>query len=515
MGAVQIRDAIKRGELSASEATAAFIERIEETHDDLNAVIYPLFESAMARARAADGSDSREGLLFGVPMTIKDNFMVRGTPTSCGLAHRSDQILGDEGPLISRLRREGAIFLGKTSLPQLLVSHECDHARYGPAKNPWDHSRTPGGSSGGEGAVIAARGSPLGLGSDMGGSIRVPTHCCGIVGLKPTNTRFPNDDTPLADGWFAGFFGFEGFMNQPGPMARRVDDLKLAMDALLGEPLGTGEWSPPVGWRQGPIDDADGLRVGVYTDNGFFTASPALQRIAREAGEALAAEGLVVREFDPPDPAYGIEVGLKQLGSDGGAWAKEALAGEPPVTDIKNLMRVTGLPNALRRPMAALLRIKGQHHAARGVASSGPRTAREYWALCAERTLYRARFVRAMIEQEVDVLVCPPYGLPAPLIGANRNGAATLAASHSALFNVIGLPAGVVSIGRVRQGEESDRLPSGDQVELDAAESEAGSAGLPVGVQVAGRHWREDHVLSVMKKLETLFEDSPDFPRMA
>jgi fatty acid amide hydrolase len=297
-------------------------------------------------------------------------------------------------------------------------------------------------------------------------------------------------------------------------MARRVDDLKLLLDALLCEPLGTGEWSPPVGWAQGPIAEPTGLRVGVYTENDFFETSPALRRVAREAGEALAAHGLEVRSFDPPDPAHGIEVGLTLLGSDGGAWVAEALAGDPPVTDIKNLMRVTGFPNSLRRPLAALLRMRGQHHAARSIAGNGPLSAREYWAFSAERTLYRSRFVQAMVDQEVDVLLCPPYGLPAPLIGANRNGAATLAASHSALFNVIGLPAGVVSIGRVREGEESDRDPGRDQVELDAVESERNSAGLPIGVQVVGRHWREDHVLSAMKILQTLFEDTPDFPRL-
>jgi fatty acid amide hydrolase len=465
VSATALAAAIREKRVSVSEVVAAHLARIQEW-SDLNAVIWPLFEQATKQAQAADAALAQgvqPGALFGVPMTLKDQYMLRGTPTSCGLAHRAEAIVDSEGPLVTRLREQGAIFLGKTNLPQLLVSHECDHGLYGAAKNPWDPARTPGGSSGGEAAIIAVGGSPLGLGCDMGGSIRVPAHCCGIVGLKPTTGRFPNDDTPLATGYFADLFGFEGFLPQPGPMARHVDDLKLAMDALLAQPIGGGLDAPPVPWSVGPIVEPIGLRIGIYTDNGFFAASPALRRLAREAGEALAARGLDVLPFDPPDPSDGIRLGLRLLVSDGAAWVRQALAGEAPISDVRSLLQISGVPTILRGPTAALLKALGQEHAAQSMRELRPCDAREYWRLCAERTRYRMRFVQAMNDAAIDVLVCPPYGLPAPLLGSNGSGAGTIASSHANLFNVLGMPAGVVAAGCVGPEEESDRPHSRDR----------------------------------------------------
>jgi fatty acid amide hydrolase len=513
MSASEIHAAVVDGTLSACDVAEAHIERIRATHERLNAVIFPLFDQAMTVARAADASSTRQGRLFGVPMTIKDQFFVRGTPTSCGLAHRAKTPLSTEGSLVTRLREQGAIFLGKTNVPQLLVSYECRHALYGDAKNPWDAGRAPGGSSGGEAAIIAVGGSAMGLGGDMGGSIRVPAHCCGICGLSPTSRRFPNDDSPLEAGFVGELAGFEAWLPQPGPMARTVDDLKLAMDALLFEPLAASPHTPPVPWSLGPVLPPDGIRVGFYDDDGVLGASPALRRIVREAKEALRSIGLDVRPFDPPEPAGAIGIALELLGADGGAWVKKALAGEAPTDDIRSIVQNASVPNLLRRPMAALLGMLGQQHASRVMVRSGTKDSRAYWRLCAQRTRYRSRFVQAMREQEVDVLICPPYALPAARLGSNRSGACSLAASYAFLFNLLAMPAGVVAAGRVAKDEESDRPRVRDRTEQDALRIERGSAGMPVGVQVAGLPWREDQVLATMKALETHFRSRPDFPR--
>jgi fatty acid amide hydrolase len=180
------------------------------------------------------------------------------------------------------------------------------------------------------------------------------------------------------------------------------------------------------------------------------------------------------------------------------------------------LIQISGVPAILRRPIAALLEMLGQGHAARSMRELRPCDAREYWRLCAERTRYRMRFGQAMNDQGVDVLVCPPYGLPAPLIGSNGSGAGTIASSHANLFNVLGMPAGVVAAGCVGPEEESDRPHTRDRTECDAALIEKGSAGMPIGVQVVGRHWREDQVFAVMKALETHFgQDGYKWPPLS
>ncbi|UCC93731.1 MAG: hypothetical protein JSW25_03445, partial [Thermoplasmata archaeon] len=228
MGAAEIAQRIRSGEVTSAQVTQAFIARIKEVDPSLNAVVVPLFDEAMAQAAEADRavSEGRElSPLHGVPMTIKEQYNVRGTPTTLGLESLADNVYDWEGLLVTKLRSAGVVFLGKTNVPQLLVADETDNTVYGRTNNPWDTDRSPGGSSGGESALIAARGSPLGLGGDFGGSIRVPCHFSGIAGLKPTTGRLALSDVPT--GIYAA--GQEAVLFQAGPMARHVDDLAVAM----------------------------------------------------------------------------------------------------------------------------------------------------------------------------------------------------------------------------------------------------------------------------------------------
>ena len=515
MTATEITTAVRNRKISVSEIVEQHIRRIEETNTVLNAVIWPMFDEARKEALEADkalNENRAHGLLFGVPMTVKDQFMVRGTPTSLGLKHRSDQMLDIEGSLISRIRQQGAIILGKTNLPQLCWSHECEHAKYGKASNPWNLDRTPGGSSGGEASVIAAGGSPLGLGADMGGSLRVPAHCCGLHALKPTGGRLPNDDTPFAQGYFSDLYGFEGFLQQAGPVARSVEDLKLLMDALLSEPLPRCDGYAEAIWEAGKLPDPHGLHIGFYTDNNYFKVSPAIRRIVMDAADALKDANFNVREFEPYQPEEGMEIYLSLLMAGGNAWFKEALAGDKPTSDIRSFMQVTGMPNFMRPAMSRFLSFLGQEHAALSVKNHGNIDTKSYWKLTASRSEYRAKFLNKMDDAGLDILLCPPYALPAPPHGSNKTGAGGLGATYPALYNLLGMPAGVVAAGRVKSGEEFDRKPSRDQAEKAATLIEKESAGMPVGVQVVGRHWQEQQVLAIMKILESHFKNFPDYP---
>ncbi len=189
----EIARRIARREISAVEVARAFVARIEAVNPRLNAVVVSLFEHALQEAAAADDRQSRGeplGPLHGVPITVKECFYVAGTPSTIGLTSpQFRQLIDKDGLSVARMRRAGAIVLGKTNLPQLMIWHESDNPVYGRTNNPWDLSRTCGGSTGGEAAIIAARGSPLGIGNDLGGSIRVPCHFCGIHGIRPTSLR--------------------------------------------------------------------------------------------------------------------------------------------------------------------------------------------------------------------------------------------------------------------------------------------------------------------------------------
>jgi len=236
-GASELARLIRGGDVSARDVVEAHIRRIEDVDARLNAVVARRFEEALAEATRADDARARGevlGPLHGVPVTIKDQFLVAGMPTTFGLPPRASHRADGDGPLVARLRQAGAIVLGKTNVSQLLFYHESDNPVYGRTNNPWNLDRTPGGSSGGEGAIVAAGGSALGLGSDLGGSIRIPAHFCGIAGLKPSSRRLSLLDTP------AGIFFEQDVIGyQPGPLARTVADLALAMSVLAGPRAGS------------------------------------------------------------------------------------------------------------------------------------------------------------------------------------------------------------------------------------------------------------------------------------
>lgn len=509
LGARDIAQRIEAGDLSSQEVIEDHIRRIEDVNLSLNAVVVPLFDRALDEATVADAARTRGeplGPLHGVPITVKEQFLVAGTPTTAGLASRTGHRATSDGPLVQRLRQAGAIVLGKTNISQLMIYHESDNPIYGRTNNPWDLERTPGGSSGGEAAIIAAGGSTLGIGSDFGGSIRIPAHFCGIHGLKPTTGKLTNLDTP------AEFFsGQEAIVPQTGPIARTVTDLALAMEVLSTSALRAMDPAePPVPWKNPASVSLDRMRVAMYTDDEFFRPAPSIKRAVREAAAALRTRGARVEEWTPPDVGQAMRLFLGIVSADGGAGARQTLGKDRRDRRVTGLLRAAGMPNQARPVVARLLGRARQLHMAGTLRSMGRRSTADYWRLIGERNDYRAHFLTELDARRFDAIICPPHALPALIHGGSEH--LLNAASYSLLYNVLGMPAGVVAATRVREGEESDRSPSRDLVERAARKTEAGSAGLPVGVQVVARHWREDIVLRVMIALEEHFRAQPDYP---
>ncbi|MGB9629489.1 MAG: amidase, partial [Thermodesulfobacteriota bacterium] len=226
-----LANAIRHREVSSEEVVKTYLERIEEVNPTLNAVVQITADMALAQARAADKRLHRGeifGPLHGVPMTIKDSIETAGVICTGGTKGRENFIPKQDAPVVARLRSAGAILLGKTNLPELSLAYETDNLIYGRTNNPYDLSRTPGGSSGGEAAIIAVGGSPFGLGADMAGSIRIPAHFCGIAGIKPTTNLVPRT------GHFPPLGGILSSLWQIGPMARFVEDLILVLPIIAG-----------------------------------------------------------------------------------------------------------------------------------------------------------------------------------------------------------------------------------------------------------------------------------------
>ena len=509
LSASELAARIRSGEVSSREVVEAHLARIAEVNPTINAVIFPMYDEARAAAASADAAQARGdtlGPLHGVPITVKDQFLVKGTPTTWGLKHRRDHRAAADGPLVARLRAAGAIILGKTNIPQLLFYAEAANDLYGQTNNPWNLGRVPGGSSGGEGAIIAAGGSPFGMGSDIGGSLRVPAHFCGITTLKPTTLRLTGLDNPaeLEN-------GMEAIIAQSGPMARTVADVALGMQifAAPGQEL-LDPMIPPVPW-QGPEGiDVRGMRVAMYTDDGFFPASPGVRRAVREAADALRAVGVIVEEWTPPDVTRGMAAFVGILGADGGDSYVANLGSDKATPQIAALMQAARLPRAIRPSAVRLLRATGEGRRAMAATHIRPRTTLEYWQLTQERNTVRDHVLAALAAGNFDAIICPPHALPALTHGAST--LVSLAASYSMFYNLIGFPGGVVPVTRVRPDEESDRPTTRDSVEKMAQHVEKGSAGLPLGVQVVAPLWREDRVLALMAAIEAQVRGRADYP---
>jgi fatty acid amide hydrolase len=525
--AVTIARHIAAGELSAVEVLEPHLARIEDVDRKLNAVVVRRFEAARAEARVIDECRRRGqplGPLAGVPITVKECFQLAGTPATLGVRRRAEPTARTDGPLVARLRAAGAIVVGKTNVPQLMLLYETDNPLYGRTNNPWDLDRAVGGSSGGEAAIIAAGGVPLGLASDLGGSIRQPAHVCGIHGLKPTGGRLTRV------GMGRTFEGFDAFPVQPGPMARHVEDLALAMRVLLAAEIGgiagqdDGDDSngqraklepmdtdvAPVVWSDPANVSVGALRVAYWTEDGYFPASPAIRRAVVEAAGALRSHGAVVEPLDPPDVGEAMRLYFGLAGADGGRGFRELLGSSCVDWRVRKLVRWARFPRWMRPLACAMLRAFGEHRTARLVSQAGGLPTGAYWRMVAARQRYARQFLNRLRLGGYDAILTPPYALPAVPHGF----ALTVlpAGSYSLLPNLLDMPAGVVAATRVRQYEESDRPASRDRCDRAAMRAEQGSVGLPVGVQVIGLPWREDIVLALMSALESHFRMQPDYP---
>src|SRR3984957_14880622 len=295
---IGMAEQVRAGEISPVELLEAHLGRIERLNPKLNAFATVDAERARARARAAEaaaaapGGKNALGSPHGVPDTVKSSIDVAGLACECGSVLRKGYTPEADAPLVARLRGAGAIILGNTNVPEFLMAYESDNSIYGRVNNPWALERTPGGSSGGEAAAIAAGCSAGGVGSDGGGSIRIPAHFVGICGLKPTPGRVPSTGHyPVSAGPFA-------HLGVVGPMARTIADVQRLFEVMAGFDL-QDPASAPVPLRKWTDGEVRKLRVGYFEDDGVTPVTPETAAAVRAAAEALRQQGFEVGAWRP------------------------------------------------------------------------------------------------------------------------------------------------------------------------------------------------------------------------
>jgi amidase len=440
---------IRTRRISALEVMQRHLERIESMRDSVNATVQILSENALATAHQIDarlGAGDDPGPLAGVPFSIKDSIDVCGTKCTAGTWGRRGAVPAErDAILVQRLKAAGAIPIAKTNLPDLLFSFETDNFIYGRTNNPYDLTRTPGGSSGGESALIAAGGSPLGLGSDAFGSVRLPAAFCGLAAIKPTSGRLPRTGhVPGPGGWAQGVW-------QIGPMARRVEDVQLAM-RLLAYPDGEDLWSPPVPLVESTAELRQ-LRVAYFTHNGFATCTTEVVAAVETCARFLAQEGANVIEERPPGLENIFDLEMAFFGADG-AEGIDAFLSEIGTDRIHPLH--ANFVNYMRPHKAGAL---------------------EFAVRWAQWDAYRAGLARFF--SRYDVILCPAYTQTALPHGASMKEENFRGFSYTMAWNMGQTPAATVRCA------EHD--------------------GLPINVQVVAKPWDDMLTLRVCEAIEKNF----------
>ncbi len=452
--ALELAELVRDGKLSARELVEASLRRVDELEPRINAFTHVAHDEALHAAAQIGPGDPRP--FAGVPIAIKDNRMVAGMPlTNCSDLF-GDFVPSQDAFLTRRIREAGFVIVGKTALPEMGILPTTESRRFGPTRNPWSQDRTPGGSSGGSAAAVAAGMVPIAHGNDGGGSMRIPASCCGLVGLKPARGR-------VSVGPVAG----QSFLTEDGVLTRTVADTAAALDVIAGYELGDATWAPPPG---GPYADAaaaqpNGLKIGVALNSPLegATLDPVCERAARDGAALLERLGHDVEEITPPwsgldllpdfTRAFGPLVSMATL--IGGRIAGR----EPTEADVEPLTWEIW-KNAREHDTLSYLSAQGRLES----------VARSIVAFLAP---YDAVLTPALAQRPVAINEIHGRG-PDPWGNYRRSGYFT---PYTAIVNITGLPAIALPLFH-------------------------GDDGLPTAVQLIGRPAREEALLSLGAQLE-------------
>ncbi len=503
LSACEIHQGLQDGSLTSAEIVASLIERRKSTDGKLNSFVAEC-DDAMQNAEAADSARKQgkvAGPLHGIPMTIKDSVDLEGYDSTMGITSRVGKPAKQDAVLVTELRRQSAIFLGKTNIPQALLAQETESEVYGVCNNPWATSRTPGGSSGGEAAAVAAGLSPLGIGTDIGGSIRMPAHFCGIVGFKPTLNTWSNR------GSNSSIPGQETVKAQIGCLTRTVADCDFLWRAVGIESQAKGD--PNVRpFTHRPAPDLRGMTIGIVDGDAFFQPCDTIKRAIRMSRAALEEAGATVVPYTPVSSRDIINTWIAALTSDGAKTMAKTIGQDRVIQQLRPSMQLLKLPKLLKASLREIMKATGEARIAMLFDIIGEKSVSELWALTNRRTELRLAEFDAWNQQGIDVVVCPPHVVPAMQHGTSGDFVLSLASMFRwTLFN---FPAGVVPVTSVQTGET--RYMGSDRLAKRAISILQGSEGMPVGVQVVARPYHEEKLLAVMASIEADAKTRDGFP---
>ncbi|EGG01371.1 uncharacterized protein MELLADRAFT_50128 [Melampsora larici-populina 98AG31] len=534
----------RRPQWNSTNVLKAFIKSAIRSHVETNCLTEIMFESALDQASKLDEEFERTGIikgrLHGIPISLKDQIDLQGLDSSIGFSRYINQPANRNADLVQHLINEGAIIFVKTNVPQTMLAFECSNPIFGTTQNPHKKGFTCGGSSGGEAALLASDGSCIGIGSDIGGSLRIPAHYSGCYSLKPCAGRIPQTGLRAANP------GFNEISSVVGPMARCVDDLILAMEVMIDTPEDLKRKLDliPLQFRsdrllryqslETPTSDSESsprkLKLGFFVDDKLIKASPPCQRAVLETVERLRDRGheCVPINVDRIDVFQALELFVALSSADGYHTMLSKLGPDPCEPAMFLTTLGPRLPSFVRFVLVTFCRyVLGQTEIARLVNASRIKSAKEMQEWRVMKKAYEEKVRKYLWEDEkLDGVLCPTQAYPAVPIGSTWNKA--MLAVSTLLWNVVDSTVGQMPITKVSlekdqmnstntttvadededENHETKRESSLLETKLDQSLYDVNQMkGLPIGIQIVGAKWEEESVLGIMKLIEESWND--------
>lgn len=521
MNVSEIAHLVRSRTATAQTVLRVFFIKAKAAQQASNCVVHVFAEEAVQDAIAADKllddaktSENRSALavtkpLLGVPISIKDSTNVKGSDSTCGLFGRCLQPAADDAVLVAQLRAAGAVIHVKTNIPALLMSYECDNGIFGTCRNPVNGTFTCGGSSGGEGCLIAHRGSPAGVGSDVGGSIRIPAHFCGVYGMKPSVNRVPYRGCCPEQ-------GDEGVAPVAGPLGNSVDDLE-ALFRVFTAPSGIRSriqecdidgmhFRVPFHEEefQYYLNQKSKLRFLVYLDDDFIQVSPACARAVQLTADALKRQGHEVEYWTPTITEDVMSAFYELFSADRCRTMAAELGSDRPDGVVGPCLQLAAFPDRFKWLLGWVMGKLVDPVFGKLLTRVKERRVDEYFTLLAARNNLRHRYAEVMAGY--DAIIAPGFTTPAPVCGSTTD--LSFGAVETAIYNVLDLSIVTIPVTKVDANKDEwtpERIAKAKNkgmTTLVAAGYDAKQMhGLPVGVQVIAPRMCEERALAIAKRV--------------
>eukprot|EP00056_Hartaetosiga_gracilis_P004592 m.76417 g.76417 ORF g.76417 m.76417 type:complete len:637 (-) comp11880_c0_seq2:2538-4448(-) len=494
-----LRKKLQDGELSAFDVVKASLSLSLNATLEFNCVT-DVIADCLERAKRLDEERKETGVvgpLFGMPFSVKEMYEIEGEVVTLGLPTRCNSTPSSKNAtLINVLLAQGAVPIVRTNIPQTLLTFECSNPVFGETDNPWKKGRSCGGSSGGESVLHLLKTVPFGLGTDIGGSVRIPAHFCGTCGLKPTSGRLSRR------GIISSVNGQIHIKATAGPMAPTVDGLLLLMRSMCSDVLYHRDLSiPPLPFNEKMFNKKK-LRIGVFSRRNHFFMKPTegCLRAVDIAVDVLKKQNHEVVEVEMPDFEETILLFYAIMTADGTKTILHAMGDNPIDPRVAPLFKIAQVPSFIR----ALVKLMPENKITKIMSVTQEKTVEELWQLQAKLIEQTQKFLDIFESEKLDAILCVSSVVPACRQG--HCSAVTPVVWPTFIYNALNCPAGIVPVTSVAHYDDeqlSKFYKVEDNIDEKMKASCVGSSNLPLTVQVVGARWRDELVLRVMKEIES------------